>query len=315
MKRLGALAVVLSLGCCVAAGCQGATQVLLDVRTSVDCSDPARWRGVAVYVGAPGLDVESRAPSLTTSECHPAGEIGTLVITPNGGKDDEIGIRVVAGITTNPEDCAAKNYAGCIVARRSTRFRHHESTSLVVALEAACIGNACDSARTCLNGVCVDARESSVQQLSTDPDAATTADDATTSGGAMVRCGDNRVTCPANDPNNVCCITVSADGKSTLGKCGRAGDCLLSQLTLYCDENKDCANVPGNDAGPAVCCLSNQVGICQFGPKGTSGSECVPDDRCQGTGLCEDRAPCLTGAICGAADTSALLPGYFTCCQ
>ncbi len=148
MKRVGALAVVLSLGCLVAAGCQGATQVLLDVRTSVDCSDPTRWRGVAIYVGAPGLDVESRAPSLTTSECHPGGEIGTLVITPRAGKDDEIGIRVVAGITTNPEDCAAKNYAGCIVARRATRFRHQESASIVVALEATCIGNACDTART-----------------------------------------------------------------------------------------------------------------------------------------------------------------------
>lgn len=46
---------------CAVVACKGATEVKLDIRTNANCKDPAAWKGVAVYVGRPGEDVESKA--------------------------------------------------------------------------------------------------------------------------------------------------------------------------------------------------------------------------------------------------------------
>jgi hypothetical protein len=55
------------------------------------------WHGVAISVGEPGVDVESKAPVLTTSACS-GGEIGTLDVVPTGSSSAQVGIKVVAGI-------------------------------------------------------------------------------------------------------------------------------------------------------------------------------------------------------------------------
>ena len=154
-SRLLACAAACFLGAPLSA-CLGATEITLDVRTNLPCTSAGAWKGIAISVGQPGVDVESRAPVLTTTACSASGEVGSLVIVPTGANDATVGIRVVAGITRNPEDCAAHAYDGCIVSRRTLTYLPHQSEHVVVALTSDCLGNACDINHTCVNGSCTD---------------------------------------------------------------------------------------------------------------------------------------------------------------
>src|SRR5690606_16045200 len=58
--------------------CRAPTEIEISIRTNVSCSEPERWKGVAVYVGAPGKGLEDKEPTLVTSECDAAGHVGTL---------------------------------------------------------------------------------------------------------------------------------------------------------------------------------------------------------------------------------------------
>jgi hypothetical protein len=192
MRRLWIVlvaAVVASAAGAGASGCKAPTQISIDVRTNGDCTNAAAWRGLSVYIGKPGLDVETKAPTLTTSSCSAGGEIGTLFITPSGAKDDEVGIRVVAGLDKGPEECAAAGYAGCIVARRDVRFSQSSTVDVIIDLTLQCTGIACDSTRTCVNGTCTDARESNVEDVTTNADAApplASEGGASSDGGALL---------------------------------------------------------------------------------------------------------------------------------
>ena len=63
--------------------CRDATEITVDIRTNVPCTDAATWHGVAVYEGSPGLDVETRDPVLATATCAPDGHIGRVSPTPS----------------------------------------------------------------------------------------------------------------------------------------------------------------------------------------------------------------------------------------
>ncbi len=301
-----------------AAACKSPTQILLDVRTNADCTSALAWRGVVVYVGAPGVDVETRAPTLSTGACNAGGEIGTLVVTPSGAHDGEVGLRVVAGLTTNPEDCAAKGYAGCIVSRRAVRFRPGQTVNVAVGLTVDCTGVACNSSRTCVNGVCVDAREDNVDIAATNPDSGVSGGGPTTA--TPVRCGDDGLHCAKS--GDVCCLHADLDAGTSTGKCMPSTACPTSDAVFLCDDSSQC-DAPGGDAGTAVCCaIARSPSACQFNGDTIAGAQCVPLDACQGKGagivLCQSRKPCADGNIC--APTGGLLfagggsPGYFACC-
>ncbi len=283
--------------------CRAPTEVTLELRTNIDCKNPSLWKGVAVYVGTPGQDVESKAPTSTTTDCS-NGQIGTLTIVPAAGTDAEIGIRVVAGLDRNPEDCRASGYQGCIVARRTVRFRPHEALSLVVDLTTDCVGLACDSARTCVNATCVDSRQSVVDQVSTDPEAGP--------HGPVVRCGDNAVKCETT--GNVCCLTVDQAAKTATGACLPVGECPATSSILYCDDDSDCAGVPTEDGAPAVCCISGATGGCNLDGSIGAGAQCISKTRCRTQlVLCEDRNTCQGLGTCEPIK-DPVLPGYFACC-
>ena len=114
----------LSLGATLllAASCRDATQVTLHIHTNVPCGSDQAWEGVAVYVGKPGEHVEQTAATLVTRTCQEGGTVGSLVVTPSGETDGELGLRVVAGIARAPEKCREHGYDGCIVTRRALRF-------------------------------------------------------------------------------------------------------------------------------------------------------------------------------------------------
>jgi hypothetical protein len=287
-----------------AGSCLSPTELRLHVHTNVPCSDSAEWKGVAVYVGAPGPDLENKAPALTTTSCDAQGQVGSLVVVPSGSKDAEVGLQIVAGIDYRPEDCAAHHYQGCIVARRAVRFDAHNPLDLDVALTSDCIGFGCDATHTCVNGAC----------------SAAGIDDATdTDAGAQVRCGDNGVFCPTT--GNVCCLSVDKDAGTSFGECKPSADCASTDIVLNCDDQTDCAGMADDAGHPAICLLSYQlIGPSNpFQPGIVSLSQCVvPSSKTPSLGLelCQTRLPCQNGAvICQASNglPQNPLPGYYWC--
>ncbi len=249
-----------------------------------------------------GLDVETRAPSLTSTTCAANGAIGSIVIVPNGEDDQTIEVRVVGGVTRAPDTCATYNYDGCIVARRTIAFIPHQSLSVDVDLQGACIGDACDPLTTCVDGVCQDARVTS-----------TTPEDAGPTG-PTVRCGDNGVVCGTT--GEVCCLSV-ADG-GTQGSCRLPANCPPTSIVLACDDETDCAG-PADDAGfPPQCCVTYTTAPAAntYSANAVQLAQCLSLPQCVsyngGLGLCQHRQGCDHGTIqCEGAN--AALPGYFWC--
>ena len=283
------------------AACLGATEISLDVRTDVPCASAgAAWKGVAISVGQPGVDVESRAPVLTTTACSAGGEIGSLVIVPTGSNNAEVGIRVVAGITQNPEDCAANGYDGCIVSRRTLTYLPHQAQHVIVDLTSDCIGNACDINHTCVDGSCTDTVTAT---------APVAPDGGVYNAGPTVRCGDDGTRCPANDPTLACCVTFDLDAGTGKGTCIAPAACPATGAVLYCDDSSEC---PSPDGSLFVCCSEQD----KIAPGAVvTNSDCVPQGQCAGNGggitFCQDRQPCPGSMGLCASDYAA--PGYFNC--
>lgn len=300
-RPLATLLLMLSLS----ASCLAPTEIQLTVRTNLVCNDAAVWKGVSIYTGGAGLELESRAPTLTTLACGADGVIGSLVIVPSGDNDVEVGIRVVAGIVHPPEDCASKGYQGCVVSRRAIRFSPHQTLALQVDLTSDCVGLACDENRTCTNGVCQDRAAPTNNNGGSSADAGTE---------PTVRCGDNNVRCPRS--GEVCCLTVDQAAGTTTGDCRNAIDCPPTSIVLHCNDESDCSG--RDEAGlPHVCCLSYTALVNKETPTSVAGSSCLTYAQCtnngyQGLELCQHRQGCLDRTRkCEAAN--ATLPGYFYC--
>ena len=306
--RLGVLILAASAAVAIAS-CRGATEILLDLHTNIPCTGGAPWKGIAVYTGHPGIDVETRAPTTTSTTCDSKGEIGTLAVVPNDTTDAEIGVRIVAGITRAPEDCAAHGYDGCVVARRTLSFLPHETLTLTIDLVSECTGLACDALHSCTNGSCADSRVTPTEQM---PDAGP-------SITGPVRCGDDGVTCPTE--GNTCCLLVDADAGVTHGECKPSKECLPTHVVLACDSNAQCSGE--NEAGSLnICCVVYEGAVMKDGqdpPDHVSSSACMAYSMCYGSNtaggygyaLCDDRKVCPGGFACHAATDR--LPGYFWC--
>lgn len=289
--------------------CADPTEIRLHVFTNVRCPDPTTWKGVAVYVGRPDGSLEDKAATLTSTVCDQNGQVGSLVVVPSGSKDDEVGLRVVAGLNRNPEDCATHRYQGCIVARRALRFSRHAALDLDVDLNSACSGVACDPAHTCVDGTCVDTHETQPVEL-VDAEAPKT-----------VRCGDNGIVCPTT--GNVCCLTVDKNAGTSSGECKDPAQCASTSIVLNCDDDTDCTALTDDAGRPGMCMIAyTQAPGTLFTPSDVSSAQCVNHAGTAGIPywgleLCQTRKPCLNGlAECGASEgkpPSNPLPGYFYC--
>jgi hypothetical protein len=153
-----AAAVSATLAAVAAVGCQTATQVTIDVKTTAACVDV---HGTAITVGVAPEDTEDRVGkkfvSAATTDCD-AGAIGTLVVTPN---DDMRGaaVVVVAYDTArhpnhDPAECTPPLYEDCIVARRSFSFIEHTKLRMPITIEPDCLNVPCDALTTCHKGNC-----------------------------------------------------------------------------------------------------------------------------------------------------------------
>ncbi|HEY8079399.1 MAG TPA: hypothetical protein VIF62_34950 [Labilithrix sp.] len=151
MRRRTAL-FVLALLPAAALDCRQATQIELEITSDEPC---ANVQGTTITVGRIG-EIESRPPTASATTCD-SGRIGSLVVVPSGANEDDIAIKVVAGIGQDPSLCVPPYGRQCIVARRALRFVPHEDLQLPVRMAAACAGVSCDATQTCVEGVCVDA--------------------------------------------------------------------------------------------------------------------------------------------------------------
>jgi hypothetical protein len=279
--------------------CREPTEIRLHVRTNVPCTDKDKWKGVAVYAGAPGIDVETKAPTLTTTACDATGQVGSLVVVPSAAKDAEVGLKVVAGLAMPPEECAAHNYQGCIVARRTVRFTAHDSVDLDILLTSDCVNLSCDDKHTCLDGACTDAQTELAVIDPTEP---------------TVRCGDNGIRCATS--GSVCCLTVDREAGSSFGECKPAEQCPSTSILLNCDDSSQCA--PLTDTGKTIC-VASSLGLSSDSPWNVphtvSSSQCVVFQGFQ-LELCGERKGCANAnSLCrpSQGEPNTPLPGYFWC--
>lgn len=301
-----ALASWLALG-----GCAAPTEIKVNIYTNLPCGSDADWQGIALYVGALDQNIENRAPALAATTCDRNGQIGSLVIVPSGANDAEVAVRVVAGITQNPEDCATHQYEGCIVARRELRFRPHATLDLDITLSSDCRGVGCDAAHTCVAGKCADTTSlPGVNPASDSPDA---------SSAGVVRCGDNGLFCPTS--GDVCCLTVDTSAGTTSRQCLASELCPPTSIVLQCDDESDCTALTDDQGRIGMCDVGYYFDQNQYwSPQKISGSQCMVHAGTHGRGplgleLCESRLPCLGGitSCLPSESTSTLLPGYYWC--
>jgi hypothetical protein len=280
-------ALSLSAALLLVASCRDATQITLHVHTDVPCASEDTWQGVAVYVGSPGEDTERTSATLVTRSCDERGVVGSLVVTPSGDKNGELGLRVVAGIRHAPEKCLENDYEGCVVTRRALRFSPHESLDLDIELAADCVSIGCDATHSCVAGRCVDARNT--ERALPEPE-------------HSVRCGDDGVRCPTE--GEVCCLSVDLEQQSSSGSCRRPAACDRPSVVLFCDDDSDCPEREPETGSPAVCLLSYSLS----GPSDPWSPSAVAHASCRyasvaglmgsnGLALCQEHKSCADGAF------------------
>lgn len=276
--------------------------MVIDARTNLLATD---LRGVTFTVGAPNT-IEQSEPTAATRNYEAGGFVGTLVVVPESGNDAALSVRLVAGVRQETSSCRAPAYDGCIVARRSLRYRPHVRLVLPIMMTADCTNVPCDGVTTCLHGVCVDAavdpdscsdgtpcllagernpqllpdassRDAPSTDGPKDPDA--TNDGASDGGTDAADASEGRsIKCPPSGPctgTDVCCIQTGSQGQ-----CQPVGStCMPPTVRITCDGREDCA------AGQQCCAVNAQTqctGPCMAGTE-----VCKLDSDCHRAGeLC-----------------------------
>jgi hypothetical protein len=154
--RRTALALVCASVPFATSGCLSSTDITLDITSDLPCS---KLDEATITAGLLGT-VENRGSDAVARKCSDksgGGSLGTLVLTPRGDPNDEIIVRVVAGVaSTKATTCTeANDYEGCIVARRELHYELHKPLELPIELHASCLETRCigeDS--TCVDGHC-----------------------------------------------------------------------------------------------------------------------------------------------------------------
>jgi len=145
--------------------CYGATEVTLDVTTDVPCPPPNAPRDQQLDVGV-FVNATQRADTQQCESRATGNEIGTIVVAPNGARDQQVLAQVVIGTGGTPADrCLATAPDGrilaldptCILARRAIGLVPHESLTVPIRLYASCRGTLCPDDQTCSAGACVPA--------------------------------------------------------------------------------------------------------------------------------------------------------------
>lgn len=263
-----------------AANCASPTQIIVDVRA--DQSLCARIN-TGIAIGAPATIGKSTNLSVYQAGCREAGgdgqsQVGSLTITPSGGDDAEVSVRVIAAVgdRPNPDACGREDIDGkedwssCILARRTTRFVPGETVTLTVRLTSDCVGQYCGDLNECSSGQCV--RPEQVQSDggvldATVIDVDTGADPPIDAGvdACAVDCIGPQTEC--NAPEKTCKIACGGPPGSRCGpgtRCGGDFDCVIACRSM--DRAVD-------DACKGFTCATS--GKCEIDCRGSGASHCV----------------------------------------
>lgn len=287
------LGVLTGLG--VLAACQSPTQIVLHIRTNVQCEREAPTPVVSVgQIDRP----DDEAPLASTHvDCTLGGAVGTLVITPTSSeeRDATTGIRVAMRYAKDLDpgrdtgDCTRASAAFCIVQRRIVRFRPHETLDLPIDLDVSCKGvycsalETCNHASKCVSAECTDGTcEAVASSGGPAPDAGFAADGAPLDGAL------------GSDADAASLDGSGGDGSTNDGSGGdgSAGD--GGTFVARCSDcNQNTQSCCGDAAAGTVRCL--------FKP-----TTCAPQETMYS---CWSRSPCQSGC-CGKVTASA---EPFTC--
>ena len=149
LTRVAGVAVAATL----ASACRDPTQITVEITTDFPCADA---HGAAISTGQLA-ELADKPPSASTPDCANQ-RVGSIVVVPSGGKDDEVAVQVVMGFQGAVEECQPPAYGDhCIVARRAMRFIPHTPLTVPITMRAECAGVTCEPNQTCVKGTCFSA--------------------------------------------------------------------------------------------------------------------------------------------------------------
>ena len=221
--------------------------------------------------------IDNKPPSALRDGCErPPSGVGTLTIYPSDGNDDEVAIKVVAGVDTTPDRCLAPGYAGCIAHRRVMRFVPHTTQRAIVRLSLACLNRICPAGKTCDNGLCKDERDLL-------PDGGTRADAATEEASVTP---DSGVGDAAVDPCTGCkgtCINGTCDVNCGMVTCGTGNLCAPTlPCSITCPATGSCSDITCTTSAKCTVRCGDKATSC--GQVTCNAQSC--DVRCDGKGAC-----------------------------
>jgi formylglycine-generating enzyme required for sulfatase activity len=141
----------------------GVTQIRVHLKTDVSYE---MGRQLAITAAGP-QDVDLAPVDADVEQpWDEKGEIGTVVVVPDGGRtgraggefvvvvaegdrNARVGIRIVMGVARAATSCSSNDTKGCIVARRRLQFIEHRALFLPIGLYAICEGVRCEPGTTC----------------------------------------------------------------------------------------------------------------------------------------------------------------------
>ena len=267
-----------------ASNCASPTQIIVNVQAS-----SALCRGMATGIAVTTREnIDADPLEIYQEGCADGTQVGTLTVTPSGGNDAWIGIRVVAAVgndSANPDRCGRTdvdgkaNWDDCILARRTVRFVAGETVSLTIRLTEDCVGQYCGDDRECNLGQCV-----KPDQLQPDGGNATEQDaglDASTDGepvdAGADACSDCLGTCmPATGDCIVDCDPARCRGKVVCGgslncriNCNGADDCERTRCDTTGTCTFDCSSGTTQSRCPGIACRASTCEVACTGAAAT----------------------------------------------
>ena len=296
---VSASAAVGVLALALAPGCRDATQVTLEISLAKRATC-AETNGTAITVGTDPVSTQQRVAdqfvTATTTSCtESTHQIGTLVVTPGGGRGSVV-VVVAYDKSIVPSSCTPPLFKGCIVARRQFTFSDHQGLHLPITIDPACKDVPCDAFSTCRTGKCFSSAVSCTDDSCFEPgdpgdggtndDAAVSPDGSlldgsttNTDGGGADGATDASADAPTDGPTDgsIGSDGATLDGGSTGAFCTIDGDLLCPNPTV-CNGGSSCCVPQG---GGAVACNTG-VPACLAPAK----QYCCPKAPCPGIAVC-----------------------------
>lgn len=298
------------LALALAPGCRDATEVTVEISLAkrATCKETS---GTAITVGTDPVSTQQRVAdqfvTATTTSCtESTRQIGTLVVTPGGGKGSVI-VVVAYDKSVAPSSCTPPRFTGCIVARRQFTFSDHHGLHLPITIDPDCKDVPCDAFSTCRTGKCFSSEVSctgdtcpepgALEDGGTNDDAAVILDGSQLDGQTTNTDGgvaDGATDAPADAPMDGSTGSDGAtlDGGSSGAYCSVDGDLLCPNPTV-CNTGSSCCVPSGGgatvcDPGAAKCqaaakqyCCANApcpggVGACPVAVRAFGGGGGIP---------------------------------------